>query len=130
MPTISYVLAMRTRHQATDNDYARGARCTGCRHVQRVLVPVVHQQKEIVRLPLVQCARRQWTHPITTAALARRRIPAREDVDLAACPQFTPAEEPLAEVEAHRLHVNLQARRRRQDTQLPEMEKDPAYGRG
>jgi hypothetical protein len=130
MPTISYVLAMRTRHQTTDNDYARGALCTRCRHVQQVLVPVVHQQKEIVQLPLVQCARHRWAHPVTAAALARRRIPAREDVDLAACTQFAPAEQPLAAVEAHRLQVNLQTRRRRQATQLPTSEKDPACGRG
>jgi hypothetical protein len=93
------------------------------------MVPVVHQQKEIIHLPLVQCARRQWEHPITAAALARRRIPARDDIDLASCSHFTSAEQPIAAVEAHRRHVNRQTRLRRQAAQTLDIEEDQAHGR-
>jgi hypothetical protein len=115
-PSVSYVAALRHRFQPADADYAAGARCLACRHVQEVSVPTIDQRRGLIHLPMLHCAQGYWQHPISAASFVRRRIPAQPHADLADCMRFEPATEPTPLVEAHRAHTSRLARRSRAQT--------------
>lgn len=111
--TISVIQALRTRFQPRDVEYVPGARCPRCAHAQETAAQVLDQQRGLVPLTLRRCEAGYWEHPISEAALARHRIPARDHVDPARCPRYEPAPAPIAGVERRRLRANEQARARR-----------------
>lgn len=111
--TVSYVKALRTRFQSSDGEYVPKALCGRCEHARETAVPVIDQQRGLIHLTLRRCEEDRWEHPISEAALARKRIPAQEHVDPAHCPLFAPAPTPIAGVERHRRRVNERARARR-----------------
>lgn len=92
-PTLSYMAALQRRFHPADDIYVRGARCMRCKHVEEISVSVLDQQREMKWMSLRRCGQGRWTHPISASALARRRIPAHEDTDLAHCPGFAPVDE-------------------------------------
>ncbi|MDB5058958.1 MAG: hypothetical protein JWO59_2430 [Chloroflexi bacterium] len=112
-PSVSYAAALRRRFHPTDAEYAPGALCLRCRHVQEITIAAIDARRGLIHLPMLHCGRQRWLHPISTAAFVRRRIPTHEDTDLAQCPDFEPAAQPLPAVERQRLHVNERARARR-----------------
>jgi hypothetical protein len=112
-PSISYAAALRHRFHPTDAEYAPGARCLRCRHVGETTIAAIDARRGLIHLPMLQCERQHWLHPISTAAFVRRRIPTDDDTDLARCADFEPANEPIPAVEQRRLQVNQRARDRR-----------------
>jgi hypothetical protein len=110
---MSYTAALRRRFHTTGADYVSRARCLDCRHAQEVSVPVIDQHRGLIHLPMVQCERGRWQHPISVAAFVRRRIPAQPHADLVFCGRFEPATGPLPAVEEHRRPINRLTQRRR-----------------
>jgi hypothetical protein len=112
-PSLSYATALRRRFHPTDAEYAPGALCLQCRHVQAITIAAIDARRGLVHLPMLQCEQQRWRHPISSSAFVRRRIPTGDDVDLAHCPEYAQASQPIPAVERQRLRVNEQARARR-----------------
>lgn len=108
--SVSYEAALRRRFHPTDVEYAPGARCLLCRHVQEMSIVAIDARQGLIHLPMVCCEEHCWRHPISSAAFVRRRIPCGDDRDLAHCPAFEQAAEPIPAVERQRVHVNERAR--------------------
>jgi len=107
--SVSYQAALRRHYSLTEGEYAAGARCLCCCHVEEIAIPVIVGCR-LIHLIALRCHEQCWRHPISAAAFVRRHIPACEDTDLRHCPAFAQAWRPIPAVEQQREQVNERMR--------------------
>jgi len=109
----SYAAALQRHFHPADAEYAPKARCLRCRHVGEISVAAIDGQRGLIHLPMLRCVKQCWQNPISASAFVRRRIPPKDDHDLAKCPLFEQATTPIRIVEQYRLQLNDRVRARR-----------------
>ena len=108
-----YSAGLQHQFHAAVADYVPRARCLHCSHVKETTVEAIDGRGGVIDLPMLQCENQCWQNPISASSFVRRRIPPKDERDLAECPLFEQASAPIAIVEHHRLSFNDRVRARR-----------------